>query len=99
MSLTIKGRNELIVLNPTQFERVKKEFTRTGREYAGATQLLQEEISKLKSYIIEIKLKNQIELQYEQNEKEKYKTLVDTNNKIYELEKKNYELQIQLLTK
>jgi len=98
-SLNVSGRNELVVLNSKQLERVKKEYTRTGREYAGATQVLQEEISKLKTELIEVRLNHQIELQKERNEKEKYKTLVETNERFHHLEKKNYELQIQLLSK
>jgi hypothetical protein len=98
-SLDVQGRKELIVLHSKQLERVKKEYTRTGREYAGATQVLQEEILKLKTDLIEIRLTHQIELQNERNEKDKYKTLVETNERIHKLEKQNYELQIQLLSK
>ncbi len=94
-SIDVQGKNELVVLNQKQLDRVKKEYTRTGREYAGATQVLQEEIANLKQEIL--KVKHQLELQC--LETEKYKTLVDTNDHIYQLEKKNYELQIQLLSK
>jgi hypothetical protein len=94
-SIDVQGRNELVVLNPKQLDRVKKEYTRTGREYAGATQILQEEILNLKHELT--KSKHQFELQC--LETEKYKTLVQTNDQIYHLEKKNYELQIQLLSK
>lgn len=94
-SINVQGKNELVVLNQKQLDRVKKEYTRTGREYAGATQVLQEEIANLKQEII--KVNHQLELQC--LETEKYKTLVNTNDHIYQLEKKNYELQIQLLSK
>lgn len=94
-SISVIGRNELVVLNTKQLDRVKKEYTRTGREYAGATQILQEEIANLKQEII--KIKHQLELQ--SLETEKYKTLVNTNQRYFDLEKKNYELQIQLLSK
>lgn len=94
-SIDVQGKNELVVLNQKQLDRVKKEYTRTGREYAGATQVLQEEIVTLKQEII--KVNHQLELQC--LETEKYKTLVNTNQRYFDLEKKNYELQIQLLSK
>ncbi len=94
-SIDVQGKNELVVLNQKQLDRVKKEYTRTGREYAGATQVLQEEIANLKQEIL--KVKHQLELQC--LETEKYKTLVHTNQRYFDLEKKNYELQIQLLSK
>ena len=95
-SLQVEGRNELVVLNSREFQRVKKEYTRTGREYAGATQVLQEEISRLKTELVEVRLSHKIELQAERNEKDKYKTLVETNERIHQLEKQNYELQIKM---
>jgi len=98
-SLVVPERKELVVLNSKQLERVKKEYTRTGREYAGATQVLQEEISKLKTELVEIRLNHHIELQTERHEKDKFKTTVETNERFHELEKKNYELQIQLLSR
>jgi phosphoenolpyruvate carboxylase len=98
-SLDILGRNELVILNSKELERVKKEYTRTGREYQGATHILQEEISKLKTELVEIRLHHQIEFQKQQNETDKYKTLAETTEQFCQLEKKNYELQIQLLVR
>jgi hypothetical protein len=86
-SLMIDGRNELVALNTKEFDRIKKEYTRTGREYAGATQILQEEITKLTN-----------ELKFSKLETERYKTLVETNQIIYQLKEANYELQLKLLT-
>jgi prophage antirepressor-like protein len=61
--LDVSGRNELVALNTKQFDRIKKEYVRTGREFAGATKELQEEITRLKTEIIEMRLKHQLEVQ------------------------------------
>jgi hypothetical protein len=61
--LDVSGRNELVALNTKQFDRIKKEYVRTGREFAGATKELQEEIARLKTEIIEMRLKHQLEVQ------------------------------------
>ena len=63
ISLNVSGRNELIVLTKKQFERTKKEYIRTGNAFAGATKELQEEITRLKTDIIEMRLKHQLEVQ------------------------------------
>jgi len=63
ISLNVSGRNELIVLTKKQFERTKKEYIRTGNAFAGATKELQEEIARLKTEIIEMRLKHQLEVQ------------------------------------
>ena len=75
-SLNISGRNELVVLNKKQLDRIKKEYTRTGREFAGVSQILQEEIIKLKTELIEMKLKHELEIQQEKmkTHEEKMKT-------------------------
>ena len=95
-TLDITGRIELVALNTKQFDRVKKEYTRTGREFAGATKELQDEVAKLKAEIIEMKLKYQIEIQYERSEKEKYKTRAETCEYISTLKETHYA-QIQSL--
>ena len=63
ISLNVSGRTELIVLTKKQFERTKKEYIRTGNAFAGATRELQEEIARLKTEIIEMRLKHQLEVQ------------------------------------
>jgi len=63
ISLNVSGRTELIVLTKKQFERTKKEYIRTGNAFAGATKELQEEIARLKTEIIEMRLKHQLEVQ------------------------------------
>ena len=63
ISLNVSGRTELIVLTKKQFERTKKEYIRTGNAFAGATKELQEEIARLKTDIIEMRLKHQLEVQ------------------------------------
>jgi hypothetical protein len=61
--LDISGRNEMVALNAKQFDRIKKEYVRTGREFAGATRELQDEVARLKTEIIEMRLKHQLEVQ------------------------------------
>ena len=95
-TLDITGRIELVALNTKQFDRVKKEYTRTGREFAGATKELQDEVAKLKAEIIEMKLKYQLEIQYERSEKEKYKTRAETSEYISTLKETHYA-QVQSL--
>ena len=106
--LDVSGRNELVALNVKQFERIKKEYTRTGREFAGATKELQEEVTNLKLEIQNLKnemktkeLEHKLALQEEQmrtmeerKEKERFQVLVETNDRIYTLEKNNYELRL-----
>jgi hypothetical protein len=69
--LDVSGRNELVALNTKQFDRIKKEYIRTGREFAGATKELQEEIARLKTEIIEMRLKHQLEVQEYKNRAER----------------------------
>jgi hypothetical protein len=99
--LDVSGRNELVALNTKQFDRIKKEYVRTGREFAGATKELQEEVARLKTEIIEMRLKHQLEVQEEKmrtmeerKEKERFQVLVETNERIHTLEKSNYELRL-----
>jgi len=95
IGLKVEGFNELIVLNKKQLDHVKKNYGRIGKDYAGHSFELQEQI---------VKLNREIEkLNYETD---RLKTLVETNEIINKLkmEKKdlkieNLELQIQLLNK
>jgi hypothetical protein len=105
IGLQTEGYNELIVLNKKQLEHVKKNYGRIGRDYAGHTAELQEQIVQLK-YELE-RLKTTLETNekfkiYEIKDKEKeierLKTLVETNEKIKKLEIENLELQIKILT-
>jgi hypothetical protein len=91
-SIHVDGRNELVALTPKEFDRVKKEYTRTGREFAGASQVLQEEINKLMIEITALKHKN---IMLETNV-EMLKTKIETDAIIYKLKIENYELQLQL---
>lgn len=102
-SLEINGRNELVALNPKEFDRIKKEYTRTGREFAGTTLELQEEVSKLKMEIVQLNLTHELELLREKSEKDKYKTHAEHVEYISSLKEANYALkdaynaQIQML--
>ena len=82
--LDVSGRNELVALNTKQFERIKKEYVRTGREFAGATKELQDEVARLKTEIIEMKLKHQLEVQ-------EYKNRAERAEYINELKEKHYQ--------
>lgn len=106
VNLKVDGYKELIVLNDTQFKHIKKNYWRIGREYAGHTAELQEQIAKLREEIKDLhnEMKNReldYKLQISQgiNETEKYKTLAATNEIISDLKIKNYELQIQVFSK
>ena len=99
--LDVSGRKELITLNTKQYERIKKEYMRTAREFAGATKELQEEVAALKQEIQHIRnemkikeLEHKLALQEERKEKERYQSLVETNDRIHALEKSNYELRL-----
>ena len=99
--LDVSGRKELITLNTKQYERIKKEYMRTAREFAGATKELQEEVAALKQEIQHIRnemkikeLEHKLALQEERKEKERYQSLVETNDRIHALEKNNYELRL-----
>lgn len=101
INLQTEGYKELIVLNKKQLEHVKKNYGRIGRDYAGHTAELQEQIVKLKDEISKLNY-----------EIERLKTLVETNEKYHKLELENkngiienknlkienLELQIKLLT-
>ena len=106
MRLMVPGRNELVVLNKKQLERIIKDYARTGNDYAGATQEMQLETAKLKQEIQDLmnemkhkELEFKIAIMKETKEKERLQTLVETNERIHALEKNNYELQLQLLQK
>ena len=66
--LNVPGRKELVALNPKEFDRIKKEYMRTGRELAGSTQALQELFTNSKTEIEQ--LKNKLILQEERRENE-----------------------------
>ena len=102
MNLKIDGHNELIVMNEKQITHLKKNYGRIGKEYEGHSAQLKEEIAKLKEEIKdlanEIKTKEsqfKLQLQEEISEKERYKTLCQTNERIYKLEIQNRDLQLQ----
>ena len=82
--LDVSGRNELVALNAKQFDRIKKEYVRTGREFAGATKELQDEVSRLKTEIIEMKLKHQLEVQEYKNRAERAEYINDLKEKHYQ---------------
>jgi hypothetical protein len=91
-NLKTDGYNELIVLDHTEHDMVKKYYRKIGSDYAGATAELQKEVLVLKDQIRELEHKNDI--QREQMEKkimekdymlERFKTQLETTVTIYEL--------------
>lgn len=75
MILNIPDRKELVALDNEQLVQVKKDYGRTGREYAGATQEMQQKIQELE--------KDKLILVYEKKELE---TEIKTMKRIHELE-------------
>jgi len=102
MNLKTEGHNELIVMNEKQIAHLKKNYGRIGKEYEGHSAQLKEEITKLKEEIKDLanEIKNkelqfELQLQKEISEKERYKTLSETNERIYKLEIQCRDLQLQ----
>lgn len=105
-NLNTKGYNELIVLNDKEFIQMKKLYKRVGNECAGATLELQTQIIELKDKIKDMEyshrnnlLEKDIIINKKQYEIETLHTKVETNQIIFNLEKSNYVLQLQLLSK
>ena len=86
INLKTKGFKELIVLNKKQLEHLTKNYCRIGRDYAGHSIELQEQIAKLKE---ELRIKD-----YEIN---RLNTLVETNEKYHKLELNYKDLKIENL--
>jgi hypothetical protein len=91
-NLKTDGYNELIVLDHTEHDMIKKYYRKIGSDYAGATAELQKEVLVLKDQIRELEHKNDI--QREQMEKkmmekdymlERVQTQLETTVTIYEL--------------
>lgn len=106
LKLKTEGHKELIVVNETQIKHLKKTYGRIGKEFEGHTAELKEDIVKLKEEIKDLtnelktkELQFELQLQKEISEKERYKTLSETNQRIYTLEIQNRDLQIQLLSR
>ena len=93
INLQTEGYKELIVLNKKQFEHVKKNYGRIGRDYAGHSAELQEQIVKLKNDLKD--RDHTIELLKKDNEK--LQTRVETNEKYHKLELENRDLKIETL--
>jgi hypothetical protein len=98
VSLKLYGYNELVVLNEKQLKHTKQHYSRIGREYAGHTAELQDQIVKLKDDIKTYEFKIQLNTIKYDNEIQKYKTIIETNEIINNLKFQNYELQIKNLS-
>lgn len=102
--LHFDGHKELIVLNKTELDFVKKQYSYLGTIYAGATAELQKQIAELKDKIkdlehelVNIKLEHNLALQKEQYEKQFLQFQLDNTTNFANLKEEKYLLQIQLL--
>jgi hypothetical protein len=86
INLQTKGYKELIILNEAQLKNVKKNYGRLGRDYAGHSAELQQQIRELKEELLKVNYEN-----------ERLKTLVESNEKYHKLELKNKDLKIENL--
>jgi hypothetical protein len=59
-NLKTDGHNELIVLDPSEHEMVKKYYSKIGSEYAGATAEMQREVLALKERIKEMEHEREV---------------------------------------
>jgi hypothetical protein len=84
INLQTKGYRELIVLNKKQSKHVITNYGRIGRDYAGHTAELQQQIRELKDEILKLNYEN-----------DRLKTLVETNEKYHKLELKNKDCIIE----
>ena len=98
VSLKSDGYNELIVLNEKQLKHTKQHYCRIGREYAGHTAELQDQLVKLKDDIKTYEFRLELNTIKYENEIQKYKTIIETNEIINNLKFQNYELQIKNLS-
>jgi len=98
VSLKSDGYNELIVLNEKQLKHTKQHYSRIGREYAGHTAELQDQLVKLKDDIKTYEFRLELNTIKYENEIQKYKTIIETNEIINNLKFQNYELQIKNLS-
>jgi hypothetical protein len=110
--LNVDGFKELIALNEKEFTQIKKQYKYIGNEFAGATIELQSQIIELKEKIKDYEnemanlkivhkhnlLEKDMIIQQEINEKNNWKTQLETNQIIFNLEKQNYILQLQMMS-
>jgi len=83
INLKTEGFKELIILNKKQFEHLTKNYGRIGRDYAGHSIELQEQIARLKD-----------ELRTKDFEIHRLNTLIETNEKYHMLEISYKDLKI-----
>lgn len=53
MRIAVPGRTELVAINKEQYKYVEKSYLQIGREFAGATKEMQEQIRELKSQLMQ----------------------------------------------
>lgn len=102
INVKVDGHRELIGVNFKQLLHLKKNYGRIGKEYEGHTTELKEEIARLKEELKELLLKHEnerlrfeLELQQERSEKERFRTLSETNERYYKCELEKQDMIIQ----
>jgi hypothetical protein len=106
--LDIEGRNELVAIDSVQYSIIQDQYKIIYDKYSGATKELQDELVQLNKKYKEDMLEKentintlQLHIEYKNklNEAEKQCIINDNNNniKLFDMERKNYELQIQVL--
>jgi hypothetical protein len=113
VKLQVKGYNELIALDDKQLAQIKRSYKYIGSQYAGATQEMQNQlvemnykIKELEHEIVVLKathksemLEKEILTQQDKNENQLLRMQMENAGTVYGLEKQNYELRIQLMSK
>ena len=93
INLETEGFNELIILNKKQLKCVIKRYGQIGREYAGHSAELQEQILKHNNEIERLKTLIETNEKYHKLEIERLTTLIETNEKYHKLEIDNKNLE------
>lgn len=83
MRIAVPGRTELVAINKEQYKYVEKSYLQIGREFAGATKEMQEQIRELKSQLMqkEIDCLTQFRI-YDQTISDRDKTISDLQLKL-----------------
>ena len=93
INLETEGFNELIILNKKQLKCVIKRYGQIGREYAGHSAELQEQILKHNNEIERLKTLIETNEKYHKLEIERLTTRIETNEKYHKLEIDNKNLE------
>jgi len=108
MALDVPGRNELVAISGSNYRVIQRQFASISKEYAGATKELQDKIQVLEERYTrdmlaaknatehQLLLKD-MEVHVERSQKDRYHQELTTNQIIFNLQLKNYELQLKMM--